>query len=98
MKSLTGNLRKNDFEELNADLFKNTLGPVKQVLEDSGRDKFLTIVLGQQPREALKRWVPNFQIREIHGLVKMLQVVTFTGCCRWLPGLKKNQVDECLDS
>lgn len=23
-------------EELNADLFKNTLGPVKQVLEDSG--------------------------------------------------------------
>merc|ERR1712241_1457381 len=25
--------------ELNADLFKNTLGPVKQVLEDSGLDK-----------------------------------------------------------
>eukprot|EP00435_Cladocopium_sp_Y103_P009033 s3324_g2.t1 len=27
------------FEELNADLFKNTLGPVKQVLEDSGLKK-----------------------------------------------------------
>merc|ERR1712134_135919 len=27
------------FEEINADLFKNTLGPVKQVLEDSGLKK-----------------------------------------------------------
>merc|ERR1719426_73315 len=27
------------FEELNADLFKNTLGPVKQVMEDSGLKK-----------------------------------------------------------
>merc|ERR1712216_97111 len=27
------------FEELNADLFKSTLGPVKQVLEDSGFKK-----------------------------------------------------------
>merc|ERR1719221_1657421 len=27
------------FEELNSDLFKNTLGPVKQVMEDSGLKK-----------------------------------------------------------
>merc|ERR1712151_1466483 len=27
------------FEEINADLFKNTIGPVKQVLEDSGLKK-----------------------------------------------------------
>merc|ERR1711892_1579022 len=27
------------FEEINNDLFKNTLGPVKQVLEDSGLKK-----------------------------------------------------------
>merc|ERR1711881_438389 len=27
------------FEEINQDLFKNTLGPVKQVLEDSGLEK-----------------------------------------------------------
>ena len=27
------------FEEINADLFKNTLGPVKQVMEDSGLKK-----------------------------------------------------------
>merc|ERR1719387_2673603 len=36
------------FEEINADLFKNTLGPVKQVLEDSGlkKNQIDEIVLG----------------------------------------------------
>merc|ERR1711907_379954 len=36
---LSETLTRARFEEINADLFKNTLGPVKQVLEDSGLKK-----------------------------------------------------------
>merc|ERR1711896_80691 len=36
---LSETLTRARFEELNADLFKNTLGPVKQVMEDSGLKK-----------------------------------------------------------
>jgi heat shock protein 5 len=36
---LSETLTRARFEELNADLFKNTLQPVKQVMEDSGLDK-----------------------------------------------------------
>merc|ERR1739848_597389 len=36
---LSETLTRAHFEEINADLFKNTLGPVKQVLEDSGLKK-----------------------------------------------------------
>merc|ERR1712157_278016 len=36
---LTETLTRARFEEINNDLFKNTLGPVKQVLEDSGLKK-----------------------------------------------------------
>merc|ERR1712023_475763 len=36
---LSETLTRARFEELNADLFKNTLGPVKQVLEDGGMKK-----------------------------------------------------------
>merc|ERR1712222_54688 len=36
---LSETLTRASFEEINADLFKNTLGPVKQVLEDSGLKK-----------------------------------------------------------
>merc|ERR1711861_112146 len=36
---LSETLTRARFEEINADLFKNTLGPVKQVMEDSGLKK-----------------------------------------------------------
>merc|ERR1739848_421379 len=36
---LSETLTRARFEELNNDLFKNTLGPVKKVMEDSGLDK-----------------------------------------------------------
>merc|ERR1719262_2147140 len=36
---LAETLTRARFEELNSDLFKNTLGPVKQVMEDSGLKK-----------------------------------------------------------
>merc|ERR1712188_196846 len=36
---LSETLTRARFEEINNDLFKNTLGPVKQVLEDSGLKK-----------------------------------------------------------
>merc|ERR1712032_710866 len=38
-KDLSETLTRARFEELNGDLFKNTLGPVKQVMEDSGLKK-----------------------------------------------------------
>merc|ERR1719355_547760 len=38
-KDLSETLTRARFEEINADLFKNTLGPVKQVMEDSGLKK-----------------------------------------------------------
>merc|ERR1712219_38625 len=38
-KDLSETLTRARFEEINADLLKNTLGPVKQVLEDSGLKK-----------------------------------------------------------
>merc|ERR1712166_554726 len=38
---LSETLTRARFEEINADLFKNTLGPVKQVMEDSGLKKTL---------------------------------------------------------
>merc|ERR1712066_581014 len=38
-QDLAEQLTRARFEEINADLFKNTLGPVKQVLEDSGLKK-----------------------------------------------------------
>merc|ERR1712159_172773 len=39
MGDLSETLTRARFEEINADLFKNTLGPVKQVMEDSGLKK-----------------------------------------------------------
>jgi len=36
---LSETLTRARFEELNADLFKDTLNPVKKVMEDSGLDK-----------------------------------------------------------
>merc|ERR1711985_78357 len=38
-KDLSETLARARFEEINADLFKNTLGPVKQFMEDSGLKK-----------------------------------------------------------
>merc|ERR1712231_24028 len=38
-KDMSETLTRARFEEINNDLFKNTLGPVKQVMEDSGLKK-----------------------------------------------------------
>merc|ERR1712048_1465563 len=97
-QDLAEQLTRARFEEINSDLFKNTLGPVKQVLEDSGLKKNqideIVLVGGSTRIPKVQQLIKDFFNKEPNRGVNPDEAVAFGAAVQ--AGILKGDAQEMI--